>query len=294
MRVAGRSRATFSPHVARVHPAKLVAGLAAAVERLGVEDLRAHAGQRDPPARGAAPRAGAVSARWVVRATEGYTASLPGLRRVLVPMNSSMIVTEPLAQRDVGGDRLGRAASCSATGRTCTSTCSAPRTVASRSAGAACPIASARAPTDAARPRAATIASLRAQAARDVPGRRRRARSSTPGRACSACPATGACRSTPIPRTGLAWAGGYVGEGVAAANLAGADAARPASSSRPSQLTRAAVGRARDRAAGSPSRCAGRAIRGVYALYRRADAIEQGSGRPSWLGARVDALSGRG
>ena len=32
----------------------------------------------------------------MVRATEGYTASLPGRRRVLAPVNSSMIVTEPL------------------------------------------------------------------------------------------------------------------------------------------------------------------------------------------------------
>jgi glycine/D-amino acid oxidase-like deaminating enzyme len=34
--VAGALGATFSPHVARLHPAKLVCGLAAAVERLGV------------------------------------------------------------------------------------------------------------------------------------------------------------------------------------------------------------------------------------------------------------------
>ena len=37
VRVAGGLGAAFSPHVARVHPAKLLLGLAAAVERLGVE-----------------------------------------------------------------------------------------------------------------------------------------------------------------------------------------------------------------------------------------------------------------
>ena len=37
----------WHPHCARVHPAKLVAGLAAAVERLGVRDLRADARDRD-------------------------------------------------------------------------------------------------------------------------------------------------------------------------------------------------------------------------------------------------------
>ncbi len=36
LRVAGARGGSFSPHVARVHPAKLVAGLAAAVEELGV------------------------------------------------------------------------------------------------------------------------------------------------------------------------------------------------------------------------------------------------------------------
>ena len=34
-------------------------------------------------------------------------------------------------------------------------------------------------------------------------------------------------------------------------------------------------------------------IHAVYALYRRADAAERRSGRPSRLGALVDALSGR-
>ncbi|MCW3018403.1 MAG: dependent oxidoreductase, partial [Solirubrobacterales bacterium] len=94
--VAGAQRATFSPHVARVHPAKLLRGLAATVEGLGVTihegtpvtEIRPHA---------ALTPAGTVSARWVVRATEGYTAGLRGLRRALVPMNSSMIITEPLS-----------------------------------------------------------------------------------------------------------------------------------------------------------------------------------------------------
>ena len=39
---------------------------------------------------------GRVQARYVLRATEGYTADLPGEHRALLPMNSSMIVTEPL------------------------------------------------------------------------------------------------------------------------------------------------------------------------------------------------------
>ena len=42
---------------------------------------------------------------WVVRATEGFTASCPALHRRLLPMNSSMIVTEPL--RPMPGTRIG-------------------------------------------------------------------------------------------------------------------------------------------------------------------------------------------
>ena len=106
LRVAGALGATFSPHVARVHPAKLLVGLAAAVERLGVT---IHEGTpvSEIRSRAALTPAGIVSARWVVRATEGYTAGLRGLARALVPINSSMIITEPLsagAWEEIGWD----------------------------------------------------------------------------------------------------------------------------------------------------------------------------------------------
>jgi glycine/D-amino acid oxidase-like deaminating enzyme len=41
--------------------------------------------------------AGAVTADVVVRATEGYTPDLPGLRRLIAPVYSLMVATEPLA-----------------------------------------------------------------------------------------------------------------------------------------------------------------------------------------------------
>jgi glycine/D-amino acid oxidase-like deaminating enzyme len=106
VRVAGALGASFTPHCARIHPAKLVRGLAAAVERRGAtiyEATRAlHIGNRQV----ATPR-GRVRAEWVVCATEGYTARLPGLRRALLPLGSSMIVTEPLpaeSWREIGWD----------------------------------------------------------------------------------------------------------------------------------------------------------------------------------------------
>ncbi len=95
VRIQGGVGGLFSPHCARVQPAKLVRGLSDAVERAGVtiyEQTRALALE---PGRVPTP-AGEVRARWVVRATEAYTADLPGLHRVLVPVNSAMIATEPL------------------------------------------------------------------------------------------------------------------------------------------------------------------------------------------------------
>src|SRR5690606_14301309 len=70
--------------VARIQPAKLVTGLAATVERLGVRVY-----ERSPVTEirpGAAVTArGAVSAPVVLRCTEGYTGRLPGQRRRLAP-----------------------------------------------------------------------------------------------------------------------------------------------------------------------------------------------------------------
>ena len=50
VRIPGARAGSFSPHVARVHPAKLLRGLAAAVERPRRRDPRGHRRQRDPPA----------------------------------------------------------------------------------------------------------------------------------------------------------------------------------------------------------------------------------------------------
>ncbi|MFI7540827.1 NAD(P)/FAD-dependent oxidoreductase [Actinoplanes sp. NPDC049599] len=86
---------TFSPDCAAVQPAALVRGLAAAVERRGVtiyentRALRLSAGS-------VLTDHGTVRADVVVRALEGYTAGLAGHRRTLAPVYSLMIATEPL------------------------------------------------------------------------------------------------------------------------------------------------------------------------------------------------------
>lgn len=95
--VAGTRAAVWHPHCARIQPAKLAAGLAEAVERLGVTIYEGTTASEISPRKIVTDR-GTISAEYVVRATEGFTANLKGLRRLWLPMNSSLIATEPLAQ----------------------------------------------------------------------------------------------------------------------------------------------------------------------------------------------------
>ncbi|MDQ1601478.1 MAG: hypothetical protein QOD68_2952 [Actinomycetota bacterium] len=94
---AGALGATYTPHCAAVHPARLVRGLARAVERLGVTVHERTPVKRIEPGVVTTPT-GRVRADVVVRATEGFTAQLPGLRRTLAPVYSLMVATEPLAE----------------------------------------------------------------------------------------------------------------------------------------------------------------------------------------------------
>ena len=96
--------ATFTPDCAVIHPARLVRGLAEAVVRRGgevVEQTRVTA--IEPGA--AVTERGTVRARHVLRATEGFTALLPGRRRTVAPVYSLMIATEPLS--DAVWDEIG-------------------------------------------------------------------------------------------------------------------------------------------------------------------------------------------
>lgn len=92
---AGVRGALFDPHTAVLHPGKLVAGLAAAVERLGVV---IHEGTRATAVETGLVHTdrGTLVADHIVLATEAYTTRLPGRRRDLVPFYSLMIATAPL------------------------------------------------------------------------------------------------------------------------------------------------------------------------------------------------------
>jgi len=96
VRVDSLRLGSFNPHCARVQPAKLARGLAAAVERLGVTVYEQTPVSAITAGRAETPH-GVLRAPVVIRATEGFTARMRGLRRRWLPMNSAMIATEPLS-----------------------------------------------------------------------------------------------------------------------------------------------------------------------------------------------------
>jgi glycine/D-amino acid oxidase-like deaminating enzyme len=85
----------FIPHCAALHPARLVQGLARAVERRGGRVAEGTPVTAIRPGAAVTPF-GTVRADVVIRATEAYTAGLPGLEREIAPVYSVMVATEPL------------------------------------------------------------------------------------------------------------------------------------------------------------------------------------------------------
>jgi glycine/D-amino acid oxidase-like deaminating enzyme len=87
--------ATYTPDCAALHPARLVRGLAEAVERRGVTIYERTRVRAIEP-RVVHTEHGKVRARTILRATEGYTSTLRDQRRATVPVYSLVIATEPL------------------------------------------------------------------------------------------------------------------------------------------------------------------------------------------------------
>lgn len=106
LNATGVRSGVWSAHAAAVHPAKLVHGLAAAVERRGVRIHEAspvtNLGERS-----VSTALATVRADMVVLATEGYTSQFEGKERTIVPLYSLMVATEPLP--DAVWDEIGLA-----------------------------------------------------------------------------------------------------------------------------------------------------------------------------------------
>jgi glycine/D-amino acid oxidase-like deaminating enzyme len=286
--VAGAVGASYTPHVARIHPAKLLVGLAAVCEALGVT-IYESTPVSELRAREAVTTHGAVRARWIVRATEGYTRTLRGYARALVPMNSSMIVTEPLSPEAwseigwAGCELMGDGANAyvylqrTADGRIAIGGRGRPYRYGSRTDAAG---DTARATIDALRAKLVSMFPAAAGTAID------HAWSGVLGVPRDWCVFIDADEER-----GIAGAGGYVGEGVAAANLAGRTLCEivRGEHGRLSQLPW--VGRRPRRWEPEPLRWC--EIHAVYALYRQADRFERHGARRSWIAQLVDRASGR-
>ncbi|HWE09159.1 MAG TPA: FAD-binding oxidoreductase [Solirubrobacteraceae bacterium] len=288
IRVSDGRGALFTPHCARVQPARLVQGLADAAERAGAVIHESSPVTEISPGLAQA-QTGRVRARFVLRATEGYTADLPGKHRVLLPMNSSMIVTERLdealwaqigwdgAETVLDGSHVYTYSQRTADGRIAIGGRGVPYRFGSR--------------TDREGPvPQRTIDELRARLVSLFPAaenvRVDRAWHGVLGVSRDWCPTVGLSRSS-----GLGYAGGYAGEGVAASNLA-ARTLRDMVLGRDTELTRLPwVGHPARNWEPEPLRFIG--ARGIYTLYRVADRLEQVRGRESPVAAMADRIAGR-
>ena len=275
--------------VARVQPAKLARGLAAAVERLGGVICEGTTVRRIESGRVTTDR-GVVSAPFVVRATEGFTAGLGGLKRRLLPLNSAIIVTEPLPQAvwaRIGWD------GCELLGDASHVYSYAQRTRQGRIAigGRGVPYRFGSRIDASGFTQPQTIARLHAMLRRLLPqaaeARIDHAWCGVLGVPRDWRPGVGLDR-----RSGIAWAGGYVGDGVSTSNLAGRTLA-DLILGRDTALTHLpwVDPPVRD---WEPEPIRWLSVHGLYALYQWADRREARSpGRTSALAAIGNRLAGR-
>ncbi|HCW0465374.1 TPA: FAD-dependent oxidoreductase [Pseudomonas aeruginosa] len=85
----------YTEHCALIHPGKLVRGLAQLVERMGAKIYERTAVTKLVPGI-VHTEHGAVRAGFTVRATEAFTSQQPGHSRFVIPLYSLVLATEPL------------------------------------------------------------------------------------------------------------------------------------------------------------------------------------------------------
>lgn len=204
--------------MARVQPAKLVRGLAEAVERLGVTIYEGTTVTRLEPGHVTTDK-GIIKAPAIIRATEGFTAGLEGHERLWLPLNSAQIVTEPLP--DALWDEIGWTGH-ELLGEAAHAYCYAQRTREGRitMGGRGVPYRFGSKTDVNGRTQQATIDQLHAILTRLLPQTKsvkiEHAWCGVLGVPRDWCTTTGFNE-----KTGIGWAGGYVGLGVSSSNLAG-------------------------------------------------------------------------
>ncbi len=289
LRVADARGATFNPHCARVHPRRLADGLARAVRRRGGVIAEGAPVDTAGPGWVALADGRRVRAGHVLRATEAYTARLPGLRRRIAAVYSLMVATEPLSARRWAAIGLGEREVFADHGHVVVY---GQRTVDDRIAfgGRGAPYHWASALDPRFDRDEAVFAALRATLLRMLPqldgvtfthawgGPLAIARDWHPAVGYDAAARVG-------------WAGGYVGDGVAASNLAGRSLADLVAG-RPTALTRLPwVAHHSPSWEPEPLRWLG--INAGLRLAGLADREERLSGRPARLGHALRLLTHR-
>ncbi len=273
VRIPGTLGAMVVGNVARVQPAKLVRGLAVAVERLGVRIAEGTRALEIAPGVVTTDR-GKVRAPIILRATEGFSSALPGAKRNWLPLNSAQIVTAPLPPEvwaKIGWQRheiLGDFAN---------AYCYCQRTREGRIAVGArgVPYKFGSGIDDRGKPDATTIARLTTILHRHFPDAR--------GVAIDHawCGVLGVprdwCATVGLDKaTGVGLAGGYVGVGVSTSNLAGRTLADMVLGRDTDLVHLPWVNRKVRQWEPEPLRWL--AVRGMYGLLNAADAREAGTG----------------
>jgi glycine/D-amino acid oxidase-like deaminating enzyme len=91
----GAIGAQVTPHAGALHPARLARGLACAAERHGVV-VHEQTNVRSIDGRHVRTDHGTVRAEVVVRAAEAYTVSIRGYERAILPLGNYVVATEPI------------------------------------------------------------------------------------------------------------------------------------------------------------------------------------------------------
>ncbi|OKI63027.1 NAD(P)/FAD-dependent oxidoreductase [Streptomyces sp. MJM1172] len=288
--VADAVGSSWTPHGARIHPLKLVKGLAAACERLGVV-LHENTPVTEIAPRRAITPYGTVRAPYVLRCTEGFTAALKGHKRAWLPMNSSMIVTAPIPESTWEALNWSDAATL---GDMAHAYMYAQRTADDRIAigGRGVPYRYGSRTDNDGTTQERTIASLTALLTSFFPvlagTEITHAWSGVLG-----VPRDWCATVTLDATTGLGWAGGYVGSGVATSNLAARTLRDLVLGERTDLTTLPWVNHRVRRWEPEPFRWLG--VQALYAAYREADRHETATHTPTTtpLARLADRISGR-
>jgi glycine/D-amino acid oxidase-like deaminating enzyme len=283
---AGVDGGSYTRHCAALHPGRLVRGLARVVEAQGATIYEQTAATALHPGRVVTPH-GTVRAETIIRATEGYTADIPATHRLLAPVWSLIVATEPLdaatweeigwRDRETLNDErhLIIYGQRTADGRIVFGGRGAPYRFGSRTGGSV--------------GHDQTYAGLE-RALRELLPQVAHSRITHRWGGVIGVPRDFMAAVTLDRGTGIGWAGGYVGDGVACTALAGRTLADLILGRDTDRTHLPWVGHRWRRWEPEPLRWLG--VRGMTALMASADRAEHRTGRPSRRAGLFERLTG--